>query len=81
MKGVVWFGKKDKLSSRYVAPFEVKKVVGPVAYRIALPPTLAGVHNVFRVSILRKYVHDPLYVISFKPLHIPENLTYEEMPI
>ena len=59
MKGVVRFGKKGKLSLRYGGPFEVKEVVGPVAYRIALPPKLAGVHDVFHVSTLRKYVHDP----------------------
>jgi hypothetical protein len=59
----------------------VKEVVGPVAYRVALPPELAGVHDVFHVSTLRKYVHDPSQVINFKPLCIQENLTYEEVPI
>jgi hypothetical protein len=81
MKGVIRFGKKGKLSPRYVGPFEVKEVVGPVAYRIALPPELAGVHDVFHVSTLRKYVHDPSHVISYEPLQIQENLTYEERPI
>jgi hypothetical protein len=48
MKGVLRFGKKGKLSPRYVGPFEVKEVVGPIAYRVALPPELAGVHDVFQ---------------------------------
>ncbi len=52
MKGVMLFDKKGKLSPRYVGPFEVKEVVGLVAYRIALPPELAGVHDVFHVSTL-----------------------------
>jgi hypothetical protein len=52
MKGVLHFGKKGKLSPRYVGPFEVKEVVGPVAYRVALPSELAGVHDVFHVSTL-----------------------------
>jgi hypothetical protein len=81
MKGVIRFGKKGKLSPRYVCPFEVKEVVGQVAYRVALPPELARVHDVFLVSTLRKYVHDPSHVISYKPLQIHENLSYEEMPI
>jgi hypothetical protein len=59
----------------------VKEMVRPVAYRIALLLELVGVHDVFHVSTLQKYVHDPSQVISFKPLHIQENLTCEEMPI
>jgi hypothetical protein len=58
----------------------VKEVVGYVAYKVALPPELAGVHDVFHVSTLRKYVHDPLHVISYKPKQIHENLSYEEIP-
>ena len=52
INGVLRFCKKGKLSPRYVGPFEVKEVVGPVAYRVALPPKLAGVHDVFHVSTL-----------------------------
>ena len=47
------FGKKGKLSPRFVGPFEALKCIGKVAYELALPPTLVGVHNVFHVSILR----------------------------
>jgi hypothetical protein len=67
MKGVMRFGKKGKLSPRYVGPFIITKIVGPVAYRVELPPELAEVH-VFHVSTLRRYVHDPLHVVDFKPL-------------
>jgi hypothetical protein len=81
MKGVFRFDKKGKLSPRYVGPFEVNEIVGPVAYRVALPPELAGVHDVFHVSTLRKHIPDPLQVVNFKPLRVQENLTYEEMPI
>jgi hypothetical protein len=70
MKGVMRFGKKGKLSSRYVGPFLVTKVVGPVAYRVELASNLAGVHDVFHVFMLRKYVHDPLHVIDFEPLQV-----------
>ena len=74
------FGKKGKLSPRFVGPFEILKCIGKVAYKLALPPTLAGVHNVFHVSMLRKYIPDPSHVLNYEPLKIKDNLTYEEVP-
>ena len=81
MKGVMRFGKKGKLSPRFVGPFEVLERVGEVAYRIALPPALSGVHNVFHESMLRKYISDPSHVLSYEPLRIRDDLSYEEVPI
>ena len=81
MKGVMRFGKKGKLSPRFVGPFEILKRIGKVAYELALPPTLAGVHNVFHVSMLRKYIPNPSHVLNYEPLKIKGNLTYEEVPI
>ena len=52
-----------------------------MAYRLALPPSLVGVHNVFHVSMLRKYIPDPSHVIDHAPLQFKEDLTYEEHPI
>ena len=57
-RGVVRFGKRGKLSSRYIRPFEVLKMVGTVAYQLELPPSLLGVHDVFHISMLRKYTLD-----------------------
>ena len=54
-RGVVRFGKRGKLLPRFVGPFEILKRVGTVAYRLALPPSMSGVHEVFHVSMLRKY--------------------------
>ncbi|XP_070667994.1 uncharacterized protein [Malus domestica] len=51
-KGVVRFGKKGKLSPRYIGPYQIVERVGEIAYRLALPPELARVHNVFHVSML-----------------------------
>jgi hypothetical protein len=81
MRGVVRFGKKGKLSPRYVGPFRVIGTVGPVAYRVELPPELANIHNVFHVSQLRKCVHDSQHVINYEPLDIQPNLTYNEQPV
>ena len=54
MKGVMRFGKTGKLSPRYIGPFEVLKRVGEVAYELALPPGLSGVHPVFHVSMFKR---------------------------
>ena len=63
-KGVVRFGKRGKLSPRYIGPFEIVERIGPVAYRLDLPKELSRVHNVFHISILRKYISDPSHVIE-----------------
>ncbi|KAL5568108.1 hypothetical protein UlMin_024683 [Ulmus minor] len=78
MKGVMQFGKKGKLSPRYIEPFEILERIGKVAYRLALPPELSSVHNVFHVSMLRKYISDPSHVLESEPIEVHENLTYEE---
>ncbi|XP_074288497.1 uncharacterized protein LOC141613652 [Silene latifolia] len=64
MKGVMRFGKRGKLCQKYIGLYEITDRVGEVAYRLALPPALARVHNVFHVSQLRKYVSDPLTYLS-----------------
>ncbi|KAM1152397.1 hypothetical protein ACFX19_035618 [Malus domestica] len=80
-KGVVRFGKKGKLSPRYIGPYQIVERVGEVAYRLALPPELARVHNVFHVSMLRRYVSDLSHVIPPQPLEINPDLTYDEVPV
>ncbi|KAL0551646.1 hypothetical protein IC582_010735 [Cucumis melo] len=81
MRGVLRFEKRGKLSPRFVGPFEILERIGPVAYRLALPPSLSTVHDVFHVSMLRKYVSDPSHVVDYEPLEIDENLSYTEQPI
>jgi hypothetical protein len=68
MKGVARFGKKGKLNSRYIGPFEILERVGPMAYHLALPLELANIHDVFHVSMLRKYISDPSHVIRYELL-------------
>ncbi|XP_048502921.1 uncharacterized protein LOC125498707 [Beta vulgaris subsp. vulgaris] len=75
------FGRKGKLSPRYIGPYEVLERIGQVAYRIALPTKLAKVHNVFHVSQLRKYISNPSHVIQPETIELDETLTFEERPI
>ncbi|KAM6546237.1 hypothetical protein CsatB_012151 [Cannabis sativa] len=81
MKGIKRFGKKGKLSPRFIGPFEILERIGQVAYRLAMPPALAAVHNVFHVSMLRKYVSDSSHVLSYEALELQPDLSYEEQPV
>ena len=63
-RGVVRFGKRGKLSPRFIGPFEILKRIGVVAYRLALPPNMSSVHEVFHVSMLWKYTPDPSHVVD-----------------
>ena len=63
-KGISRFGVQGKLMLRYIGPFEILEKIGIVAYRLALPMQLAGVHNVFHVSMLRKYEPDASHVLN-----------------
>ncbi|KAL4010611.1 hypothetical protein IC575_030113 [Cucumis melo] len=81
MKGVLRFERRRKLSPRFVGPFEILERIGPVAYRLALSPSLSAVHDMFHVSMLRKYVTDPSHVVDYEPLEINENLSNSEQPV
>lgn len=79
-KGVMRFGKKRKLSPRYIDPFDISgNVSDGNAYRLELPPHLVGLHNVFHVSMLRKYEPDPSHWMSLFTskwiFHITKNLS------
>jgi hypothetical protein len=57
------FGVKGKLAPRYISPFPILARLGNAAYHLELPPTLAGVHNMFHISQLKKCLKPPMDVI------------------
>ena len=80
-RGLMRFSKSAKLSPRLIGPFEILERIGEVAYRLALPPYLSGVHIVFYVSMLRMYEPDPSHVLDWVELEVDEDATYEERPV
>ena len=80
-RGVFRFGKRGKLNRRYIGPFEVLERIGEVAYRLALPPTLDQVHNVFHVSLLKEYRHDSTHVLNYEDIEVRSDVTYVEEPV
>ena len=80
-RGVVRFGKRGKLSPRFMESFEILERLGTVAYRLALPPNMSGVHEVFHVSMLRKYTPDPAHVVDWGPIEVDTDETFEKGPV
>ena len=80
-KGVIRFGTRGKLSPRYIGPFEILDHVGDVTYLLALLPSFEGVHNVFHISQLRKYVKDESHILNHSELELQPYLSYTEQPM
>jgi hypothetical protein len=80
-RGVQRFGIKGKLAPRYIGPFEILEICGPVAYQLQLPPQLAAIHSVFHVSQLKKCISVPTEIIDAQSINIEPDLTYKEYPI
>ncbi|XP_048334876.1 uncharacterized protein LOC125423774 [Ziziphus jujuba] len=77
-KGVVCFEKRGKQSPHYIRPYEIVERIGLVAYRIDLPKELSRVHDVFHISMLRKYISDPSHVLETLEIELRDDLSYEE---
>ena len=67
---ILWFGQKGKLSPRFIEPYEILECVGLVAYRLALPPELAKLHDVFHVSMLRRYRSDESHILPVQEMQV-----------
>jgi hypothetical protein len=62
-------GSCTKLATRFYGPFEILDKIGPVAYMLAFPTSM-NVHNVFHVSLLKMYIHDPNHVIDWNLIQV-----------
>ena len=80
-KKVMRFGRSGKLSPKYVGSYKIREKVGHLSYRLALPPTLSRIHNIFHFSQLRKYVSDSSHILEDQPIEVKENLAVEEVPL
>ncbi|WMV46217.1 hypothetical protein MTR67_039602 [Solanum verrucosum] len=81
MNGFIRFGKKWKLSPRYIGPYRISKRIDNVAYELELLPELATFNSVFHISMLKNYMGDPSLIIPTKNISIKDNLSYEDIPI
>nr|GEV66422.1 putative reverse transcriptase domain, ribonuclease H-like domain, aspartic peptidase domain protein [Tanacetum cinerariifolium] len=77
-KGVIRFGKHEKLNPRYIGPFRIIERIGPVAYRLELPQALSKVHNVFYVCNLKKCLSDEALIIPLEEIQLNEKLNFVE---
>ena len=80
-KKIMRFGQKGKLSPRFIGPYEILEKVGSVVYKLAVPPKLDKIYNVFHVSMLRRYRSDPSHVLPVESIEVNPDLTYNEEPI
>jgi hypothetical protein len=80
-KGTIRFGKRGKLSPRYIGPFQITESIGPVAYRLELPEELQGIHDVFHVSNLKKCLSDESLKTPLDEIQVDERLNFKEEPV
>jgi hypothetical protein len=81
MKDVKRLGVKGKQSPRYIGPFSILEKCGKVAYKLELPPSLAGVHDIFHVSQLKKCLKALVDVVLPEVAQLETDLTYLKHPI
>jgi hypothetical protein len=81
MKSVKRSGVKGKLAPRYIRPFPILEKCGTVAYKLDLPPSLAGVHDIFHMSQLKKCLKAPVDITLSEVTPLEADLSYPEHPI
>ena len=74
------FGKRGKMSPRYIEPYEILERIRPVAYRLALPPELAKLDNVFHASMLQRYHSDESHIFPVQDMQVQSDFTFDEEP-
>ena len=69
-KGIIRFGKRGKLSPRFLGPFTISERIGLQAYRLELPPEMDGIHPTFYVCYLRKCLAEEESVIPLTEIRV-----------
>ncbi|XP_052479597.1 uncharacterized protein LOC128034797 [Gossypium raimondii] len=80
-KKILQFGRKGKLSLRFIGLYQILKRMGPVIYQLELPLELNRIHDVFHVFMLRWYWSNPFHIVSVEEIEVRQNLTFEEEPV
>ena len=78
---MIGFDKRGKLSPKFIGSFEILERVDTVAYRLALPPNMLGVHEVFHVSMLWMYTPNPAHVVDWGEIEVDTDGTFEKGPM
>ncbi|KAI3746254.1 hypothetical protein L6452_08679 [Arctium lappa] len=79
-KGIIHFGKRGKLSPRFLGPFVILEKVGLQAYRLDLPPEMDGIHPTFHVCYLRKCLAEEESVIPLTEIRVDNGNRCVEEP-
>ena len=77
---ILRFGQKGKLSPRFIGPYVILECISPVACQLALPPELAKLHDVFHVSMLRRYRSDGSQKLPVQEVQVQADFSYDEEP-
>nr|GEX11241.1 putative reverse transcriptase domain-containing protein [Tanacetum cinerariifolium] len=80
-RGVIRFGKRGKLSPRFIGPFKVIERIGPVAYKLELPDKLYGIHDTFHVSNLKRCFMNDDVVIPLDEVQLDDKFHFVEEPV
>ena len=81
IKGFMWFGKRSKLSPRYIGPYQILRKIGAVSYELELPASLGSVYPVFHVSMLKKCIGDHSMVLPVEGIKVIDSLSYKKKPV
>ncbi|XP_027178031.1 uncharacterized protein LOC113777196 [Coffea eugenioides] len=81
LRGTIAAKKGKKLKPRYIGPYRIQSRVRTVAYQLELPVKMSRIHNVFHVSLLKKYYPDPAHILHTEDIKLDETLTYGEQPV
>ena len=72
------FGKKGKLSPRFISPYKILERVGLVSYRLTLSPELTRLHDVFHVSMLRRYRSYESHILPVQDVQVQSDYSYDD---